>query len=117
MSKIRVLFADDNKEFCDVVGNYLNKQKDIEIVSLAYDGMTAYNQICNLKPDVVVLDGIMPKFDGLEVLEKLNIKKNPENSPMRAVFLCRFTYIDNILSVNQFALLYNLLRKTAQIVL
>ena len=81
LSKIRVLFADDNKEFCDVVGNYLNKQKDIEIVSLVYDGMAAYNQICNLKPDVVVLDGVMPKFDGLEVLEKLNVKNNPENSP------------------------------------
>ena len=82
LSKIRVLFADDNKEFCDVVGNYLNKQNDIEIISLAYDGMTAYKQICDLKPDVAVLDGIMPEFDGIEVLEKLNIKKNPDVHPV-----------------------------------
>lgn len=81
LKKIKVLLADDNKEFCDVIGGYLEKQGDIEVVDFAHDGMSAYKKICELKPDVVILDGIMPKLDGLGVLEKLD-KKNNKNSPM-----------------------------------
>jgi len=69
--KIKVLLADDNKDFCDVVRGYLEKSDDIHVVDVAYDGLDAYAKINELKPDVAVLDGIMPKLDGLGVLEKL----------------------------------------------
>lgn len=82
LKKIRVLLADDNKEFCEVIGAYLDKQGDIEVVGFAYDGISAYKKIQELRPDVVILDGIMPKLDGLGVLEKLDKKNNPQNSPM-----------------------------------
>lgn len=74
MNKIRVLLADDNKDFCDVLGNYLGKDEDIEIVAVAHDGIEAYNKIRDYKPDVVILDGIMPRLDGLGILEKLQIE-------------------------------------------
>ena len=80
MNKIRVLLADDNKDFCDVLGNYLGKAEDIEVVAMAHDGIEAYNKIRDYKPDVVILDGIMPRLDGLGILEKLqneNIEKPP----------------------------------------
>lgn len=82
MSKIKVLLADDNKEFCDVIGGYLEKQGDIDVIDCAYDGVTAYKKIQELKPDVAILDGIMPKLDGLGVLEKLDKKNHPTSSPM-----------------------------------
>lgn len=68
---LRVLIADDNKDFCDCLANYINKQDDMEVVSIAYDGIEAYHKIAEEKPDVALLDGIMPKLDGIGVLEKL----------------------------------------------
>ena len=82
MNKIKVLFADDNKEYCDVIASYLEKQGDIDVVDFAYDGLSAYKKICELKPDVAILDGIMPKLDGLGVLEKLDIKNSKDAHPM-----------------------------------
>ena len=80
--KIRVLLADDNREFIDAVRSYLALQNDMEIVGVAYDGMDAYSQILATKPDVAVLDGIMPNLDGLGILEKLNKSKNPNEAPI-----------------------------------
>ena len=69
--KIKILLADDNKDFCDVVHSYLERQDDIEVVGIANDGVEALNKIEELAPDVVIIDGIMPRLDGLGVLEKL----------------------------------------------
>ena len=69
--KIRVLLADDNQDFCDVVGNLLEKQEDMELCGVAYDGQTALERIRSLHPDVAILDGIMPRLDGLGLLERL----------------------------------------------
>ena len=69
--RIRVLLADDNKDFCDVVRGYLDKMDDISVLDVAHDGVEAYDKINALQPDIVVLDGIMPRLDGIGVLEKL----------------------------------------------
>ena len=71
--KMSILMADDNKEFCDAIINYLDKQPDMEVSGVAYDGMEAYQKIQELKPDIAIIDGVMPKLDGLGVLEKLNL--------------------------------------------
>ncbi len=84
-SKIKVLLADDNKDFCDVVSNYLSKQEDIEVVAIAYDGIDAYNKILSLKPDIAILDGIMPRLDGLGVLERLNKMPYDEKTDKRPI--------------------------------
>ncbi len=73
--KIRVLLVDDNKDFCDILKNYLDKQSNIEVIDVAFDGLQAYDKILSLNPDVVLLDEVMPHLDGIGVLEKLqNIK-------------------------------------------
>lgn len=73
---IKVLLADDNRDFCDIVVSHLNKQNDIHVVAVAVDGIDAMNKIREHKPDVAIIDGIMPRLDGLGVLERL--QKNPE---------------------------------------
>ncbi|HHY82044.1 MAG TPA: sporulation transcription factor Spo0A [Clostridiales bacterium] len=86
--RITVLIADDNKDFCDIICQYLSKQDDIEVVAVAHDGVEAINQIHKLNPDVVVLDIIMPHMDGLGVLERLgneNIEKFPKIIILSAV--------------------------------
>ena len=80
--KISILLADDNKEFCDTLVNYLEKHDDLEIIGIAHDGVDAYNKIIETKPDIAIIDGVMPRLDGLGVLEKLNLKDNPEHAPI-----------------------------------
>lgn len=41
MKKIRIGVVDDNRDFCDVVTDYLVKQSNMEIAFLAHDGMEA----------------------------------------------------------------------------
>lgn len=71
-NKIRVLIADDNREFGDILNEFLGSQEDIEVAGVARDGIEALNLIAQTIPDVVVLDIIMPHLDGLGVLERIN---------------------------------------------
>ncbi|MCB2288448.1 sporulation transcription factor Spo0A [Clostridium sp. CS001] len=70
-NKISVLIADDNKEFCNILNDYLLSQRDIVVTGIAKDGIEALKLIKERKPDLVVLDIIMPHLDGLGVLERL----------------------------------------------
>jgi two-component system response regulator (stage 0 sporulation protein A) len=71
-NSIKVLLADDNREFCDIISKYLEKQDDMEVVGIANDGIEVLDMVPKIKPDVIVLDIIMPHLDGLGVLERLN---------------------------------------------
>lgn len=71
-SQIRVLIVDDNQDFCEVVAEYIQAQPDMEVAAVAYNGVDGLKKILSLRPDVVILDIIMPHLDGLGVLERLN---------------------------------------------
>ena len=78
--KIQVVIADDNREFGDILCEYLSNQEDIEVTGIARDGLEAVELITSKMPDVTILDIIMPHLDGLGVLERINamtIKKRP----------------------------------------
>ena len=79
--KIKVLVSDDNQDFAKTLVTYLTKDEDLEIVGVARDGQEAYDKIVESKPDIALLDIIMPHLDGLGVLEKLN-STNLEKRPM-----------------------------------
>ena len=69
--KIKILIADDNLDFVSTLITYFDTQNDVEIIATAKDGYEAYTKIVEEKPQVVLLDVIMPRLDGLGVLEKL----------------------------------------------
>jgi len=76
---IRVLLADDNRDFIQILREYIKSQKDMILSGVAYNGNDALDMINKEEPDVVVLDIIMPHLDGLGVLEKLEgIKRKPK---------------------------------------
>lgn len=79
MQNIRVLLVDDNKRIVNLLKEALTKEPDMEVVGTAADGEEALRLIELYKPDVVLLDLIMPKIDGLGVMEKL--KNNPRHTP------------------------------------
>lgn len=79
-SAINVIVADDNIEFCNVMRDYFMTQMDINLIGIASDGFEALKMIKEKKPDLVILDIIMPNLDGLGVLEKLS-EENHEHMP------------------------------------
>lgn len=81
MDKIRVLMIDDNVSLVDMVREYFSDHKKIEIVDCAYDGEEGIKKTIENGDnyDLILLDLIMPKKDGIYVLEELkknNIVKN-----------------------------------------
>lgn len=76
MSKLRVFVADDNTTMCDLLKSYFEEMTDnLEFCGCAGNGEEALIQIRKLLPDVLILDLVMPKLDGLSVLEDL--EKHP----------------------------------------
>ena len=73
--KISVLIADDNKVFTDELAAYIKTLPDMKVAGVAYDGNEAWGMINETKPDVVILDVIMPERDGLSVLKQLSSTK------------------------------------------
>lgn len=69
--KTRVLIVENNQDLCDVMEALLNEEDDMELVGSVHDGIQALDMIARHKPDVVLLDMIMPYLDGLGVLSKL----------------------------------------------
>ncbi|MGE5589377.1 MAG: sporulation transcription factor Spo0A [Bacillota bacterium] len=72
MGKVRVLVCDDNREFCELLREYVQGQEDLELAGVAYNGVEVLEQLQKADPDVLVLDIIMPHLDGIGVLERLN---------------------------------------------
>jgi len=69
--RIRIVIADDNRDFCELLKEFISQQEDFELIGIAYNGLEALQMIQENNPDVVVLDIIMPHIDGIGVLEKL----------------------------------------------
>ena len=82
MNKINVAIVDDNERMVSLLQNILNTDEEIQVVGTGSDGASALDLIQEKEPDVVLLDLIMPKLDGLEVMQKVNedtrLKKKPE---------------------------------------
>lgn len=72
--KITIIIADDNIEFTKKISTYIKQKEDetIEVIGIAKDGKEALKMIVEKQPDVVLLDIMMPKLDGIGVLERLN---------------------------------------------
>ncbi|MBI5184112.1 MAG: response regulator [Nitrospinae bacterium] len=69
--KIKVLVVDDSSLIQQIIKTALDGHPDIEVVGTASDAFEAREKILELEPDVVTLDIIMPKMDGIKFLKKL----------------------------------------------
>jgi two-component system response regulator (stage 0 sporulation protein A) len=71
-SPIKVLIADDNREFCGILNDYFSNEPDFEIADICTNGMEVLEVLEKKEVEVLILDLIMPYMDGIGVLEKLN---------------------------------------------
>jgi CheY-like chemotaxis protein len=79
----RILVADDEKNILLVIRVCLEKA-GYEVIT-ASDGLTALEKIQNEKPDLILLDILMPKMNGFLVFEAL--KDDPGTSSIPVVFI------------------------------
>ncbi|MBT9258367.1 MAG: sporulation transcription factor Spo0A [Clostridiales bacterium] len=84
---IRILIADDNREFSHVLATYLNSQEDFEVVGIAQNGREVLDYQ-GTPPDLVLLDIVMPYLDGLGVVEHL--RRKHAGSPPKIIMLTAF---------------------------
>ena len=78
-AKIRVLIADDHAIVRQGLRTFLGTQNDLEVVGEAEDGEQAVEQAERLSPDVVLLDLVMPRLDGIGAIHKLRaLDKKPK---------------------------------------
>jgi two-component system response regulator NreC len=66
MEPIRVLLIDDHRMVREGLGVLVGNEADIEVVGQAYDGRQGIEMVGRLRPDVVVMDLMMPGLNGLE---------------------------------------------------
>ena len=93
-TKINIVIADNNKDFCNILNDYLITQDDMIISGIAGNGIEALELIKEKKPDLIVLDIIMPILDGLGVIEKLNAL---DLSPMPRIIILSSVSQDKII--------------------
>ena len=77
---MKVLIIDDEKPIVKMYEEYL-KTADIDVVS-AFDGETGIGLAKAHQPDVILLDIIMPKLNGLDVLSKIKADPDIKNIPV-----------------------------------
>ena len=71
-----VLIVDDEDEIVELIKNFLERQGAYDI-STASDGITALIEVGRTKPDLLILDIMIPGVDGVEVCRR--IKAEPSN--------------------------------------
>lgn len=62
---IRVLLVDDSATFRAALTSVLATHPDFEVLGAAYDGCDALDMVIRLRPDLVLMDVVMPRLDGI----------------------------------------------------
>lgn len=88
----RILIADDNRENRELLEAYL-ASIDCEIET-SVDGQDTMNKIESFKPDLVLLDVMMPKLSGFEVCRK--VKQNPDTSKIMILMVTALSELGDI---------------------
>ncbi len=76
----KILVVDDSALMRRVICDIINADSDFRVVDVSADGEDAYNKIKNNPYDLIVLDMVLPKVTGLELLEKLSTERVPFNA-------------------------------------
>ena len=80
MPKQKILIIEDEKEFAEMVGIRLRGEGFF--VQFAYDGETGMKKVEEFKPDLIMLDVMLPKMDGYRVCELLKADEKFKKTPI-----------------------------------
>ncbi len=80
MKKSKILFIDDDRDFVEANKIILNNA-GYEVIP-AYDGKTGIQKVLNEKPDLIILDVILPDINGFSVCREIKDDPNLQNIPV-----------------------------------
>lgn len=86
--KIKIAIADDNRDLIRTMVSYFDNHPEIEVIGTAANGKLCLTMLEEKKPDILLLDIIMPHLDGLGVLESL--QENDALSDLQVIMLTAF---------------------------
>ena len=89
---VRILIADDHAIVRLGLQSLLEMEDDLEVVGQALDGQEAVDKALSLKPDILVLDLVMPEMDGVTVVQELHRRQ----SATKIIILTTFGTSDGI---------------------
>lgn len=69
---IKIIIADDNKSFSESLKQFLESNDDMTVVGIANNGVDALKMLEEEMPDILILDLLLSRLDGLGVLHRLN---------------------------------------------
>ena len=75
-NKLKILIVDDHAILRMGLASLLDSKSDVKVVGDAANGMAGIKKASKLKPDVVIMDLMMPKMDGCETTKRL-VAQNP----------------------------------------
>lgn len=81
MSKLSVAIADDNEKMLRLLENLVSGDDELCVVGTAKDGEEVFQIIKDKEPDVVLLDIVMPKLDGIGVMDRVNHDETIRKAP------------------------------------
>lgn len=81
MAEINVAIAEDNAQMMSVLNDMVERERGFHVVGKASDGEAAVSMILETKPDLVLLDVIMPKMDGISVMERIRQERPNDALP------------------------------------
>ena len=75
--KIRILVADDHAVVREGLIALINTERDMTVIGEAADGIEAVARAKELRPDLILMDLMMPHMDGIQAIQEIK-KMNPQ---------------------------------------
>jgi NarL family two-component system response regulator LiaR len=95
-TRIRVLIADDHAILRKGIRALLGTEPDIEVVGETADGLETVAQAEALRPDVILMDLVMPKMDGIEATRQITARQPSVPDTPRVLVLTSFAADDKV---------------------
>ncbi|MBY0149119.1 sporulation transcription factor Spo0A [Neobacillus niacini] len=103
---IKIGIIDDNVQFTEILIDFLSTFNEMEVIGVAHDGMKGMELIRNQKPDLIILDLIMPFSDGLSLLKNIY----EENITIKVIILTSLGTEDTITRAKELGASYFLMK-------
>lgn len=105
---IKIVIADDNYDFCDLLRDNFEKYDNLNVVGIAHDGFELISMSTEKRPNIIVTEALLPKRDGLAAIRQIN-KLNPQQKP--AVFIVTaFSSEKTIAEANELGVAYYMMK-------